>query len=242
MMLASSYLFLAFLSASTILANVEKTIFIAPPALSLPDDSSIDNLYLISLSHNFSSVRTKVNATFPDDEHPKGTETWMLLEGLQPRSRYEVRICWLATQPTAFSLYTHNFDIALGTPELISSLTEFAYARQAELSQDDLEKMLGRRVRPSGKAGSASSSLLLLQIFAAADYFSLNQTLMENVPPVVADVILDRYLLNIFPQSLVPTAIYITSLAVISWFVAGYIRRLLVSVAKRSLPDEKKSS
>ena len=242
MILTTSYWFLALLSASVTLANVEKTIFIAPPALSLPDDSSIDNLYLISLSHNHPSVRTKINATFPNDDHPKGKETWMLLEGLLPGSRYEVRICWLATQPTAFSLYTHDFNKALETPELISSLTEFAYARQAELSQDDLEKMLARRVRRSAEAGSASSSILLLQIFAAADYFSLNRTLMENVPPVVADVILDRYLLNVFPQSLVPTAIYITSLAVVSWFVAGYVRRLLASIAKGSLPDDKKTS
>ena len=242
MMLAASYWFLVLLSASNTLANVEKTIFIAPPVLALPDDSSIDNLYLIPLSHASPSVRTKFNAAFPNDKYPKGTETWMLLDGLQPGSRYEVRICWLATQPTAFSLHTHKFDTALETLDLISSLSNFAYARPADLSEDDLEKMLARRVRPSAKNGSTSSSLLLLQIFAAADYFSLNRTLMENVPPVMADVILDRYLLNIFPQSLVPTAIYITSLAVISWFAAGYVRRLLVTIARGSLTDDKKES
>lgn len=78
-------------------ANVEKTIFLAPAPLTMPNDASIDNLYLIPLSPNHSSVRTRLNASFPSKSHPQGTETWMLLDGLLPGSRYEVRICWLAT-------------------------------------------------------------------------------------------------------------------------------------------------
>lgn len=80
-----------------VLANVEKTIFVAPSAEPLPGDASIDNLLLTRISEQYSSARTSINASFPTNEHPKGTVTWILLEGLRPQTRYEVRICWLAT-------------------------------------------------------------------------------------------------------------------------------------------------
>lgn len=77
--------------------------------------------------------------------------------------------------------------------------------------------------------------MLFLQIFAAADYFSLNRTLMETVPPVLVDVILDPYMLNIFPRSLLPTALYIVILAVGAWFLSGYTWRYLADLAS---PEE----
>jgi hypothetical protein len=80
--------------------------------------------------------------------------------------------------------------------------------------------------------GEASrTSILFLQIFAAAEYFSLNKTLMSDVPPVLADIILDPYLLNLFPKSLVPTAGYLTALAILGWVLSGVIWRILVQVA-----------
>jgi hypothetical protein len=36
------------------------------------------------------------------------------------------------------------------------------------------------------------------------------------------ELVLDPYLLNIFPQSLLPTAAYIVVLAVASWFLSGF--------------------
>ena len=216
------------------LANVEKTIFLAPPGQSLPNDASIDNLYHISLSDQHPSVRTKINASFPTDDHLKGTETWMLLEDLSPGSRYEVRICWLATQPTTFWLYTHDVPAAFATPELISSLSTFAYARQAELTPEELDRMLARRIRAPPDSKTTQSSMLFLQIYAAANYFTLNQTLMQTVPPVLVDVILDRYLLNIFPRSLVSTGIYILILAALSWPISSWIWRYLLSIAQEA--------
>ncbi|KAI9781663.1 MAG: hypothetical protein M1835_004259 [Candelina submexicana] len=59
----------------------------------------------------------------------------------------------------------------------------------------------------------------------------MNQTLMKNVPPVDVDIILDPYLLNIFPKSLVPTAGYIAILAIVSWFVSGWIWERLRKIA-----------
>lgn len=96
-MASYSLLFLWYLFCTqSVLANVEKTIFVAPIAEPLPSDASIDNLLLAYLSDQFSAVRTHLNASFPTDISPKGQETWILLENLKPQSRYEVRICWLA--------------------------------------------------------------------------------------------------------------------------------------------------
>jgi len=62
-----------------------------------------------------------------------------------------------------------------------------------------------------------------LQIQATADFFTLNKTLMSDPPLVDVDIILDPYILNIFPRSLFPTAGYITIIAVASYFLATYV-------------------
>lgn len=84
-------------------ANVEKIIFIAPPAISIPlAHPNLDDLSLIPLSPIHLSARTRLNASFPTDDAPRGKEHWLLLDGLFPGTRYEVRICWLATVRTWF--------------------------------------------------------------------------------------------------------------------------------------------
>lgn len=75
------------------------------------------------------------------------------------------------------------------------------------------------------------ASVLFLQIYAAADYFTLNETLMSEVPPVLVDVILDPYIGNIFPKSLLPTALYIGILALLSWFLSDSIWKWIVVVS-----------
>lgn len=57
---------------------------------------------------------------------------------------------------------------------------------------------------------------------------------MENVPPVDVDIILDPYLLSVFPRSLVPTAGYIVVLAVGSWFLAGLVWKILSGLAREN--------
>ena len=54
---------------------------------------------------------------------------------------------------------------------------------------------------------------------------------MTDVPPVLVDIILDPYVLNVFPKSLVPTAGYLTVLAIGAWFLSGVIWRILVQIA-----------
>ncbi len=139
--------------------------------------------------------------------------------------------------PTAFWIYTYTLPETFDTPELITSLSTYAHARQAELSDFEVQQLVSRRVDTQASIQSAASSILFVQIFAAADYFSLNKTLMADVPPVLVDVILDRYLLNIFPQSLVPTAGYIIVLAIIGWFASRTIRLLLVQIAESGVAE-----
>ena len=230
-MLVPACLFLVF---SSVLANVEKAIFVAPPPTGVPQNHpNLDDLYMIPLSPpSHKSVRTHLNASFPTSDFPKGTVSWFLLDGLNSGQRYEVRICWLATQPTSFWLTTHTLEEAFGASELLTSLSQSAYAQEARLKHADVDALKARRApiphTPSeGDPKEVRASILLLEVHAAADYFSLNKTLMENVPPVLVDVILDPYIFNVFPESLVPTAGYLICIAVMAWFISGYVWKFI---------------
>lgn len=232
-MLFSACLLLLF---SSVLANVEKAIFLAPPITGVPQHHpNLDDLYLIPLSPpSHKSVRTHLNASFPTSDFPRGTVSWFLLDGLNAGQRYELRICWLATQPTSFWLTTYTLEEAFGAPELITSLTHYAYAQEARLKHADVEVLKARRAPirqiPSGsEPEEVRTSILLLEVHAAADYFSLNKTLMESVPPVLVDLILDPYVLNVFPESLLPTAGYLVCIAVMAWFISGYVWKFIKS-------------
>jgi hypothetical protein len=85
-----------------------------------------------------------------------------------------------------------------------------------------------------GISGESRVSLLFLRIFAAADYYTLDKSLMENVPPVLVDIILDPYLLNVFPKSLLPTAAYILVVAIASWFISGHVWQIMLKLVASS--------
>jgi hypothetical protein len=76
-----------------------------------------------------------------------------------------------------------------------------------------------------------TASVLLLHIQAAADYFTHDAALMQNPPPVLVDLILDPYVFNVVPRSLLPTAGYLVVLAILSWFAAQWIAKQLQSIA-----------
>ncbi|OJJ47944.1 hypothetical protein ASPZODRAFT_15387 [Penicilliopsis zonata CBS 506.65] len=164
-------------------ANVEKTIFLA----SSPTDSFPSPLPspLLSIFPSL-PLRTEINASFIEGE------AWFLLQNLNRGQRYEVRICWLATQPTSFTLET------------------FALA-------------------DAGKR--------LLRVQNQADYFSLNDTLMQNVPPVGVDLILDPFLMNVLPRSLLPTLLYLVVISGLAVWISGFIGRQVEILIK----DEKES-
>lgn len=84
--------------ALTVDANVEKTIFLGPDAVNLPDvRPSLDDLRLPSLSSLEPILPTQLAVQFPTSAEPHGLESWYLLSGLEKGRRYEVRICWPAT-------------------------------------------------------------------------------------------------------------------------------------------------
>ncbi|KAL9620295.1 MAG: hypothetical protein Q9160_005194 [Pyrenula sp. 1 TL-2023] len=137
-------------------------------------------------------------------------------------------------QPTSFNLRTYTLSEVFDDPALITSLSNFAYA-----SQEGAKESNARRYRPKlRKSGDGnanpSRSILFLQVYAAADYFTINDAAMSHVPPVLVDVILDEFVLNIFPRSLLPTAAYILLVAAVAWIMAGYVWKILDHMASDS--------
>jgi len=104
-----------------------------------------------------------------------------------------------------------------GDPVLITSLSTFSESRLQD------QEALGGEVDGNTSPSRSKSTALFLKISAAADFFSSNKTLMREPPPVLVDLILDPYLLNLLPQSLVPTVAYIVAIAVLSWFLSSHI-------------------
>jgi hypothetical protein len=80
-------------------ANVEKTIFLGPERITIPNQKpTIVDLGLDSFAtEDIWSLRTHVSAQFPTEAKPKGEAYWAVLQDLVPGQRYEVRICWAAT-------------------------------------------------------------------------------------------------------------------------------------------------
>ncbi|KFY07435.1 hypothetical protein V492_07150 [Pseudogymnoascus sp. VKM F-4246] len=207
----------------TAIANVEKTIFIAPSALTIPlDHPTFENLQLHTLSPENSTIRTQLHVEFPSDTSPRGPASWLILSDLNEGQRYEVRICWPATRPTSFHLETYEVSDVFKNPNLIMSLAEYSETQQSH--HESIGDSIKSAIKPT--TGTTEQSLLLLSISAAADYYTTNAALMDKPPPVLVDIILDPFILNVFPRSLVPTAGYITIVAIGSVFLARFLSRL----------------
>lgn len=105
-------------------------------------------------------------------------------------------------------------------------MSTFAYAAsvEAEVQADDVEAQRYRAIKPRfARSSTPSKSVLFLRVSAAADYFTLDQSAMSRVPPVLVDIILDEYVWNVFPRSLLPTALYILFVAIAASLTASYI-------------------
>jgi len=86
--------------STLVVANVEKTIFVAPAESTLAiDGPSLENLCLKSLTPKESDrkIRISLPASFPTKDKSLGESSWSILQNLKPGQRYEVRICWSAT-------------------------------------------------------------------------------------------------------------------------------------------------
>lgn len=66
---------------------------------------------------------------------------------------------------------------------------------------------------PAHGLGPSNTSRMLLRVQSAADYFTHDAALMASVPPVRADIVLDPYVGNILPNSLLFLIVFATSLA-----------------------------
>lgn len=118
-------------------------------------------------------------------------------------------------------------------------MAEYANSRQISQAPDAQQPKLHNTARQD--AGERKASVLLLEIRAAADYFTANKELMANPPPVMVDLILDPYLLNLVPQSLLPTAAYIVLVAVVTWVIAQKIAGGLLAIGHPKTTHTKKA-
>ncbi|KAJ3484902.1 hypothetical protein NLG97_g6942 [Lecanicillium saksenae] len=202
--------------ASGAAANTEKVIFKGPELVTYPLASpSLADLNLDVIDPGSLSIRTNLSRVFHDDSDPelqgkpRGHASWFLLDNLTPGQRYELRVCWAAIQPTEFTLSVHELNHVFETPDLMSSLHAYTSTRAP----------VDALFEPDAKERTAS--LLLLQVHAAADYFSHHRELMRSPPPpVLVDLILDPYRLNVVPESLLLTAVHVCVAAVVAYLTA----------------------
>ncbi|KAI3317492.1 hypothetical protein HD806DRAFT_514752 [Xylariaceae sp. AK1471] len=189
--------------------NTEKTIFLGPSPVDIQSTyPQLNTLQLGPLNPDNFTIRTHLHAIFPN-EFRDGEPSWFILHNLTEGQRYEVRVCWAATQPTAFRLETYELETVFTIPELHAELYE---------SKLSLKPVSWQTYEPGIK-----DSVLFLRILAAADFYTTNHTLMKDVPPVFVDIILDPFILNVLPRSLLPTVAYIIVVAIVSWFVGSWI-------------------
>ncbi|KAI1381602.1 hypothetical protein F4677DRAFT_403564 [Hypoxylon crocopeplum] len=222
-----------FLLAAVVCANTEKAIFLGPPTVNIPfAHPTLDDLHVDILTPSNWTIRTHLEAKFPNISSPHGKATWLILDDLAEGQRYEVRVCWAATQPTAFKINTYELQTVFETPELISELSEYSWSRQSHESQS-------RFAGTVQTSTEREASVLFLQILTAADYYTMDKTLMRDVPPVFVDIILDPFVLNVLPRSLLPTVMYIVVVAVASWFIARHISIWIRNAAGEEAHEKK---
>ncbi|KAI0974892.1 hypothetical protein F4678DRAFT_458008 [Xylaria arbuscula] len=212
--------------------NTEKAIFLGPSPVDAESRTypTLDYLQLVSLSPDKSAVRTHLKAAHPGRDSRPGAPSWFVLHNLTESQRYEVRVCWAATQPTTFKMEVYELETVFRAPELTSELSEYASITSAD---ENLHITTSSQILKPG----IKESILLLRIFTGADYYSTNHTLMENPLPVTVDIILDPFLLNIHPQSLLTTIIYTVAVAIVSWFVgrelSSWVRQVAAEPTKQ---------
>ncbi|KAI4733929.1 hypothetical protein E4T50_15532 [Aureobasidium sp. EXF-12298] len=184
MLLLPTLFYVCFLAVPAI-ANVEKTIFTAPDSINFGDARpNLMDLRLDILSSKKLSVRTVLPVIFPTETQPRGLSSWYTLDNLRPGQRYEVRICWAATQPTDFFLDTFEVPTVFDTAALLQDLGTYAEERQNILGENGLEEF-GELTTTSNR------SVLFLRIQSAANFYTTDRALMQHPDPVYVDITLE---------------------------------------------------
>ena len=151
-------------------------------------------------------------------------------------------------QPTAFKLDTFELTAVLDSPVMMADLSVYSLPRLPGAAGEVRDWPRVRKPIDSAtddevehESGEESpSSALFLRILATADYYTTNRTLMAHVPPVYVDIILDPFIFNVLPRSLVPTVGYIVVVAAISWPIARRIAAALTNIAAGPGQNKKK--
>ena len=86
----------------------------------------------------------------------------------------------VSKQPTSFSLDVFTLEEVFNTPSVLTSLAVYSEFRQNSPSVIEVPRSASTVIDPV--------SILFLRIEAAADYFTNNKTLMQNVPLVNVDI------------------------------------------------------
>ncbi|ERS99464.1 uncharacterized protein SPSK_03564 [Sporothrix schenckii 1099-18] len=206
-------------------ANTEKAIFVAGDGQSRrPGGGDADRIALSGIASSLPRLtpdrnawRTSLPAAFPwADNFPTNGTTWLLLDELTGGQRYELRVCWAASQPTDFSVDVFDLATVAATPALSASLASF------------VERGPGTTATPSTPSTTMTTATAsLLRIVAAADFVAADRAAMhpDRVPPVLTDIILDPYLFNAVPHSLLPV---VAAIVVVAGASAWLARRVIL--------------
>ncbi|OTA06617.1 hypothetical protein A9Z42_0073770 [Trichoderma parareesei] len=144
----------------------------------------------------------------------------------------------MSQEPTEFSLDIYPLNTILSNPHLLRSPSQHA----TSLSLSTPNQQQSQQYQHSQKSSPNETSILLLRVLAAADYFSHHQSLMKDPPPpVLVDLILDPYIYNVLPQSLVPKVCYLVVVGIASWFVARWAAKALTAIAGSDDKDKKQN-
>ncbi|KAF8455387.1 hypothetical protein BGX38DRAFT_1267308 [Terfezia claveryi] len=221
--LTTIFLSLTFLPSA--LANVEKVIFIPNSPTDPPLQLTRIPSNLIRLSPNSPRLSTALNLTTnitgrerDEGGNGRGGEgegeeraTWAVLEKLNLGKRYEVRIIWAATEPA-------KFELGVFTAVEVGEMGVEGLVIQGE------EK--GGKEEERKEANDGSQGIVMyLRVLAKKDPY--------NPDPVKIELILDPFLWNILPESLLCIGVVVVLVAGAAWWVSGRVERWLSMVARQ---------
>ncbi len=274
----------------SVLANVEKTIFRGPEAIQIPKaHPNLEDLRLESLTPSHWSLRRQVVASFPNFTNAKGSETWLLLDGLEYNQRYEVRICWVATvsctcqSHDGFLLFVfyygdwcccplncayHSLSISNQQHSLLIPLRylrcsthpiwcfhlHYILNHVNQSTRNNIIPNIVMVLRHKAIVNHQSSFYVSLQLQVTSRRTSLScgmcrqwtlisvrsraiifTSFKTNIPFKV----LDPFLLNLLPRSLLPTGIYLIILAVVAWYLSSFVWQGLHQISQSGKDQER---
>lgn len=126
-------------------------------------------------------------------------------------------------------------DHVFQTPDLLASLS--AYSEQVQKFHTASQKPKVRR-ETAGGATERNASVLFLHIRTIADYHTDDKDLMKYPRPVLVDLILDPFVFNLVPRSLIPTVLILVAGTCFIYFTARYIGRSIGKIAHARAYEE----